>query len=68
MVYTGNQYLLLETKVNAKKMETYRERSFSFLAPKLCNSLPINLWKEPKFDKLKSQLKAVFIRVNNLAL
>ena len=53
-------------------METYRERSFSFLAPKLWHSLPINLRKEPKFDKLKSQLNtyiiSVIIRVNSSAL
>ena len=56
---SGDQYLLSAPRAN---MRTYGDRAFSVMAPKLWNSLPLDLRKCDCLESFKTQLKTYLFR------
>ena len=56
---SGDQYLLSEPRAN---LRTYGDRAFSVMAPKLWNSLPLDLRKCECLESFKTQLKTHLFR------
>ena len=53
---------LLDQPLSITKMKTYGDKAFSVCAPKLWNSLPLDLCKSPSLTGFKKELQTYFFR------